>query len=150
MSATAAASLVVCVGLLGGPLHPTPAQTVTLWWVHSVEKVRWIEQWTATGHGLVAGEARIRGSGAGMEPPPDARLIDGWYRYQPPTAPHPDLVLPDSDFTAPLMLCAHGACHPLAVWAARPPGDITPIRIAPCAPPSIRTRSPTSPSQSDP
>jgi hypothetical protein len=130
---SAAATLAVCVGLLGGgAAQPLPSAQITLWWVHSVEKIRWEEHWTATPQGLVAGIARIRGSGAGMEPPPDAQLIDGWYVYQPPTTPRPDLVLPDSDFAAPAMVCAGKACAPLAQWAGRKEGETTPIRITPC------------------
>ena len=28
-------------------------------------------------------QARVKGSGAGMEPPPEARLVDGWFQWQP-------------------------------------------------------------------
>ncbi len=127
------AALAVCVGVLGGgAVTPLPASTITLWWVHSVEKIRWEEHWTATDQGLVAGLARIRGSGAGMEPPADARLVEGWYVYQPPTTPRPSLVLPDSDFAAPAMLCADQQCAPLAKWANRADSDQRPIEISPC------------------
>ncbi len=55
----------------------------TLAWTHSVEHVRWEEDWRVTPAGLQVVEARVRGSGAGMEPPPDARLRDGWWVYVP-------------------------------------------------------------------
>ena len=53
----------------------------TLQWQHSVEKTGWEERWRVAPEGLVLEQARIRGSGAGMEPPPDAELIDGWWTY---------------------------------------------------------------------
>ncbi len=55
----------------------------TLVWTHSIEKVDWQEDWRITPDGLELMQARVKGSGAGMEPPPDARLIDGWFRWQP-------------------------------------------------------------------
>jgi hypothetical protein len=33
--------------------------------------------------GLELVQARVKGSGAGMEPPPEARLVDGWFQWQP-------------------------------------------------------------------
>jgi hypothetical protein len=42
----------------------------TLSWIHSIEKIRWEEDWRIEAGALVVTEARIRGSGAGMEPPP--------------------------------------------------------------------------------
>ena len=44
-------------------------------WVHSVEKIEWQEDWIVTDQGLQIMQARIKGSGAGMEPAPDAKLI---------------------------------------------------------------------------
>src|SRR5439155_12543371 len=44
----------------------------TLVWTHSIEKVDWQEDWRVTPDGLELVQARIKGSGAGMEPPPGA------------------------------------------------------------------------------
>ena len=55
----------------------------TLAWTHSVEKVEWQEDWRVTPAGLELVQARVKGSGAGMEPPPEARLVDGWFQWQP-------------------------------------------------------------------
>ena len=55
--------------------------TFTLRWEHSVEKTAWEERWRAGPEGLVLEEARIKGSGAGMEPPDDAELVGGWWTY---------------------------------------------------------------------
>jgi hypothetical protein len=54
----------------------------TLAWTNSVEKVEWQEDWRVTPQGLQLVSARVKGSGAGMEPPPEARLSDGWFQWQ--------------------------------------------------------------------
>jgi len=126
-------ALTLCIGVLGGALHALPGSTATLAWQHSVEKVQWEEQWQATPAGLKAGEARIRGSGAGMEPPPEARFHDGWYVYHPDLPPQKELIIPDSTFTAPATLCVADQCAPLAAWAGRPAGDTHPIRLGVCS-----------------
>jgi hypothetical protein len=58
-----------------------PLQAFTLNWTHSIEKILWEEDYqvvqTTSGARLQLTEARIRGSGAGMEPPPDAVLKNG-------------------------------------------------------------------------
>jgi hypothetical protein len=41
----------------------------TLVWTHSIEKVDWQEDWRIMSHGLELVQARVKGSGAGMEPP---------------------------------------------------------------------------------
>src|SRR3954451_18481207 len=68
----------------------------TLMWTHSVEKVDWQEDWRVTPQGLELVQARGKGSGAGMEPPPEARLIDGWFQWRPARAPMPEVVLGNS------------------------------------------------------
>src|SRR5437660_4783369 len=68
----------------------------TLVWTHSIEKVDWQEDWRVTREGLVLTEARVKGSGAGMEPPPEARLVGGWFQWQPKRAVMPEVVLGNS------------------------------------------------------
>jgi hypothetical protein len=58
-------------------------ETFTLSWAHSIEKIRWEEDWRVEGHALVITEARIRGSGAGMEPPEGAVLTNGVWLTSP-------------------------------------------------------------------
>lgn len=53
----------------------------TLSWTHSVEKTEWRERWRADAGELVLDEARVRGSGAGMDPPDGSVLRDGWWVY---------------------------------------------------------------------
>ena len=58
------------------------ADVFTLRWTHSVEKTGWEERWRVDGGALVLEQARIRGSGAGMEPPDGAAWQDGWWVYR--------------------------------------------------------------------
>jgi Domain of unknown function (DUF1850) len=58
----------------------------TLVWTYSVEEIDWQEDWRIMPHGLELVRARVKGSGAGMEPPPDARPVDGWFQWSPARA----------------------------------------------------------------
>jgi hypothetical protein len=89
-------------------------QAFTLAWNHSIEKVRWEEDWRIEGQALVLAEARIRGTGAGMEPPPGAVLRQGVWHYRPALPPLPRLRLSHSSFAQGYELCAAGDCQPLA------------------------------------
>ncbi|QDA36662.1 DUF1850 domain-containing protein (plasmid) [Paracoccus liaowanqingii] len=98
----------------------------TLDWTHSVARTVWWERWQITDAGLTPVEARITGTGAGMEPPPDARLRDGVWHYAPQVPPQRQVVLAASGATgAGWRLCAQGTCHaltedqgPLRLWSA--------------------------------
>lgn len=59
-----------------------PDDRFTLRWTHSVERTEWVEHWRTDAHTLVLQEARVRGSGAGMEPPDGSVWRDGWWVYQ--------------------------------------------------------------------
>lgn len=50
-------------------------------WAHSVERTEWRESWRVVGTELELVQAQVRGSGAGMEPPDNARLVDSWWVY---------------------------------------------------------------------
>lgn len=131
-------ALGVCLTLAAAPQVPprfVPAQAFTLAWTHSIEKIRWEEDYTvrAGPQGrprLVPGQARILGSGAGMEPPPDATLRpDGWYVYQPHTGPLDELRLSRSPYTADYDWCVDGRCEPMRAIMPTD-GDVTLLR--PC------------------
>jgi hypothetical protein len=101
--------------LAAGAVTATLAvESFTLAWTHSVEKVRWEEDWRIEHRMLVIDEARIRGTGAGMEPPPDAVLKDGAWHYRPKLAPLSQVRLAHSPYTAGYELCVAGRCAPLA------------------------------------
>ena len=86
----------------------------TLSWTHSIEKVRWEEDWRVVGSELVISAARIRGTGAGMEPPAGAVLKDGVWHYRPPLPPQDVLRLAHSPHAGGYTLCTMTLCAPLA------------------------------------
>lgn len=86
----------------------------TLAWTHSIEKVRWEEDWRIEGKTLVIAEARTRGTGAGMDPPADAVLKNGAWHYRPRLAPLSQVRLAHSPYTAGYELCLNGRCEALA------------------------------------
>ncbi|MBA3589261.1 DUF1850 domain-containing protein [Methylibium sp.] len=111
----------VCLALAAASAEVVfvPAQRFTLAWTHSIEKTRWEEDYKVDLHAgtprLRALSARVRGSGAGMEPPPDAVLRKGWYEYQA-GQPLPPLRLTRSAFTPDYDWCDATGCRPLAAW----------------------------------
>lgn len=86
----------------------------TLAWTHSVEKVDWQEDWRVTPAGLLLVQARVKGSGAGMEPPPEARLVDGWFQWRPKHGVLAEVVLGNSGAAGEWRLCMSGKCRTLS------------------------------------
>ncbi|MCB1501318.1 MAG: DUF1850 domain-containing protein [Bauldia sp.] len=117
----------LCIAL-GAKTLMLAGSVFTLSWTHSVEKTVWTETWSVTDAGLVAIEARIEGSGAGMEPP-DGAVFDGagWV-YRPQLSPLPRLVLADSGAVGAWTLCSGDGC--LALGGGGGPA----IVLEPCAP----------------
>ena len=76
----------LCIWAGATLLATLPIIDFTLAWTHSIEKIRWEEDWRVTPDGLEIVEARIRGTGAGMEPPEGAELRDGIWHYRPAIA----------------------------------------------------------------
>jgi len=115
-------TLGLCLALAAAPQQAAfvPGRHFTLAWTHSIEKVRWEEDYQVIGPParLIATAARIKGSAAGMEPPPGAVLRDGWFHYAPTERSPHRLPLTRSEFTADFDLCADGECHPMAHWLA--------------------------------
>ena len=101
----------------------------TLAWTHSVEKIEWQEDWRITPQGLELVQARVKGSGAGMEPPPEARLVGGWFQWHPLRPPMPELVLGNSGAAGEWRLCHEGSCRTLSEIFAHPIGaNVTTLR----------------------
>ncbi|TIW17730.1 MAG: DUF1850 domain-containing protein, partial [Mesorhizobium sp.] len=71
----------LCI-LTAGKTVTLAAAAFTLSWTHSVERTRWQEDWKVSPTGLHVVEARVKGSGAGMEPPEGSVLREGWWVYQ--------------------------------------------------------------------
>jgi hypothetical protein len=105
-----------------GVIKTLQVAAFTLAWTHSIEKTEWQEDWRITPQGLELVQARIKGSGAGMEPAPDARLVDGWFQWQPQRAPMPELVLANSGAAGEWRLCGDGRCDTLSKIFGHPIG----------------------------
>ena len=94
------------------------AGSFSLSWTHSVEKTTWIEYWRAENGQLMLTAASVEGSGAGIDPPPDAVWAGGRWTYRPALAPLSRLHLAASGTTVGgWQLCANGACHVLGAVA---------------------------------
>ncbi len=116
----------VCL-LAAGKVAVVAASAFTLGWTHSVQRTEWQEDWRLVPAGLQLVEARVKGSGAGMEPPEGSVLKDGWWVYAPDLPPQPRLVLASSGATASgWTLCGESGCNEIGAAA----GD--PVTIAPC------------------
>ena len=121
-------ALGLCIAA-GGKALTMAATLFTLSWTHSVEKTEWMESWRVTAQGLELTEARVKGSGAGMDPGEGARLEDGWWVWSPDTPLVPELLLASSGATVSAWkLCHAGGCMDLG------PAAQAPVRIWTCAP----------------
>lgn len=126
--------LVLAASVATVPSVFIPTGRFTLAWTHSIEKLRWEEDYAVVAVPgqppvLQALSARVRGSAAGMEPPEDAVLRKGWYEYTPRMwSPH-GLRLTRSPYTADYEACMQGRCEPLATWLPSD-GDVT--LLMPC------------------
>lgn len=96
-----------------GVVIALPLQTFTLAWTHSIEKIRWEEDYRIVGDELQLTEARIRGTGAGMEPPPDAVLKNGVWHYRPQITSLKTVRLTRSGYVADYQFCIEGNCRVL-------------------------------------
>lgn len=125
----------LCLAAAGAAIS-IAASAFTLSWTHSIERTRWEEDWRVAGGRLALMEARVKGSGAGMEPPPHARLENGYYVWRPDAPPREEIVLRRAPQAGDWTLCAGGRCAPLGEWLGR---DADPVRLSagsgskPCA-----------------
>jgi hypothetical protein len=118
----------ICLAV-GAVIVPLMSDRITLAWMHSVEKVPWEEEWQATPAGLEILEARVKGSGAGMEPPPDARLVHGAWAWKPKVPPQAEVIMRRSGATADWRICIAGQCRPMAAYV---PPQADPIVMKVC------------------
>lgn len=122
-------------GQAGIAAQAEPAPHFTLAWTHSVERTEWQEDWRVQAGELVLAQARVRGSGAGMEPPDGAVLRDGWWVYGSAlrvTALH--LAVSGATGGGWRLCTAADGCRDLERWLSRDgmaPVSIT-IRPGPC------------------
>lgn len=118
---------IIC--LAGGGVVVKLAAAITLSWTHSVEKVRWEEDWRAHPAGIAIVESRVKGSGAGMEPPDGAILKNKSYSYRPHLAPQKQVVLRRSGATADWNICQYGSCKPMSELL---PENADPVILSAC------------------
>lgn len=123
---SAVAAMSLCI-LAGGKAITLAVGLFTLSWMHSVEKTEWRENWSVTPAGLVLTEARVKGSGAGMEPGEGARLEYGWWVWRPQLPAQKQLRLAASGATVSAWtLCAQDRC--LALGSTSGPAAV----LRPC------------------
>jgi hypothetical protein len=97
--ANAAAGVVSALCITsGGTTTVVPAERFTLAWEHSVEKVLWEEDYRIAGGWIYMTGARIRGSGAGMEPPDGAVLFRGAWHFRGEVRWFREILLAGSEF----------------------------------------------------
>ena len=118
----------ICL-IAGSVTAPLLAGAFTLAWTHSVERTLWEEDWRQGPKGLEIVEARVRGSGAGMEPPPEARLVGGAWAWRPQVPAQREVVLRRSGATADWRICIGGQCRPMESYV---PVQADPVVIRAC------------------
>jgi hypothetical protein len=120
----------LCLAAVGVAIS-LPLHSFTLAWTHSIEKIRWEEDYRIVEGRLNLSESRIRGSGAGMEPPEGAVLTNGVWHYRPALAAQERLRLARSPYVADYDMCWNGRCWPMAAIAG-PVTTAATVEIFPC------------------
>lgn len=122
----------LCLGLAGVVWAQLPLSHFTLAWTHTIEKTRWEEDYRVTEQGLLLGEARVRGAGAGMEIPPDAQLQNGSWHYLRQLPPLQPLKLARTPEAGDFQLCFDDTCHLMSEWVGAPNSRDASIELWPC------------------
>lgn len=117
--------------LVAGLLIAQFGDDITLRWTHSIQKTVWEEDYRRAGSALRLVEARVRGTGAGMEPPPEAVLRDGAWHYVPKLPPLPEVILTHSPHVLAYVVCSAGECKPINMWLPGLPPATT-LSLRPC------------------
>ncbi|MCC7325418.1 MAG: DUF1850 domain-containing protein [Burkholderiales bacterium] len=131
----------ICLAVAAVVRATLPVSEFTLAWMHSVEKIRWEEDYRVDGATLVPVAARVRGSGAGMEPPASARLVDGVWHYVPALPPLHELRVTLSPYTSDYELCSSGRCTKLrTIVALHQPIGVVEITACPVVGPDSTDR----------
>lgn len=115
--------------LVGALTVPLMTSRLTLAWTHSVEKIPWEEDWIEEPGGMRLAATRIRGSGAGMEPAPEARLVGGAWTWRPHLPLLPEIVMRRSGATADWRICIAGTCRPMGTYVGE---EADPVTLTPC------------------
>lgn len=118
----------LCLAAAGVLVH-LGVSSLTLSWTHSVQKTNWQEDWAATSSGMVLKTARVMGSGAGMDPPPEARREGAYWVWTPQLPPVKSVILRRSGATEDWQLCTGASCRVLSVFV---PTNADPVELMPC------------------
>jgi len=124
-----ASSLCIAV-LLGTAVHTLPTDRITLSWMHTVEKTQWEEGYRIADGALTIEEARVKTSGAGMDPPRDATWSSGWWRYKPSIGFLEEVILANSEFALGYTICWANFCESMRELVPR--GEFVKIAPQPC------------------
>ena len=122
----------LCLGVAGVVWAQLPIASFTLAWTHSIEKIRWEEDYRVTEQGLILVEARVRGNGAGMEIPADARLQNGSWHYRRALPPLQPLNLARTPEAGDYQLCFDGQCKAMSHWLGDPTHNQPTVQLWPC------------------
>ena len=122
----------LCLGLAGVVWAQLPVSQFTLAWDHTIEKIRWEEDYRVTPQGLLLGEARVRGTGAGMEIPEGASLQDGSWHYRRVLPPLQSLNLGRTPEAGDFELCFDGSCRLMSQWVGAPNAGDAAIELWTC------------------
>ncbi|MGV6395277.1 DUF1850 domain-containing protein [Pseudomonas caspiana] len=122
----------LCLGLAGVVWAQLPVSHFTLAWNHTIEKIRWEEDYRVTPQGLLLGEARVRGAGAGMEIPQGARLQNGSWHYRRMLPPLQPLNLGRTPEAGDFELCFDGSCRLMSEWVGAPNAKDAAIELWTC------------------
>jgi hypothetical protein len=117
----------LCLAGAGLAVH-LAVTSFTLSWIHTIEKVPWQEDWRVEPDALVLVQSRIKGSGAGMDPPPQAKPVDGWYAWAPDNPRRDKVVLRREAGIADWTFCAPDVpCTEIGKLL-----DADPLTLTPC------------------
>lgn len=122
----------LCLGLAGVAWAQLPISSFTLAWNHTIEKIRWEEDYRVSQQGLVLTEARVKGNGAGMEIPSGARLEKGSWHYQRQLPPLQPLSLGRSPQAGDYQLCFDQQCHEMSEWLGPPVSNPSSVELWSC------------------
>lgn len=123
----------ICL-LAGAVVVPLMSDRLTLAWTHSVEKIPWEEDWVEGPGGLKLVATRVVGSGAGMDPAPDARFVDGAWTWVPKVPVLREVVLRRSGATADWRVCIAGTCREMGTYVG-PKADPVTMTVCPAGAP---------------
>jgi len=116
--------------LAAGKTAALGVTAMTLAWTHSIEKIRWEEDWRIQGNQMTIVQSRVQGTGAGMEPGPGATFDGHWFRWRPDMKPLKTVTLRRSGATADWSVCIRGKCRPMSAYVGE---KADPVVMKPCS-----------------